>query len=119
MSADCFYEGQGRLDGAICDYNEDDKMAFLARLHAIGCRNIEMEAAQFAAFTHRLGIKGTGLCTTLLDRPVEGIMHTRTPSQICARPLAVSSIPFKGKRGQAPTTTSPVSRLSHTQSLAS
>lgn len=68
MSADCFYEGQGRLDGAICDYNEDDKMAFLARLHAIGCRNIEMEAAQFAAFTHRLGIKGTGLCTTLLDR---------------------------------------------------
>jgi uridine phosphorylase len=27
-----------------------------------------MEAAMFAAFTHRLGIKGTGLCATLLDR---------------------------------------------------
>ena len=28
MGADCFYEGQGRLDGALCAYNEDDKMPF-------------------------------------------------------------------------------------------
>jgi uridine phosphorylase len=45
-----------------------DKMEFLQKLHDIGARNIEMEAAMFAAFTHRLGIRGTGLCTTLLDR---------------------------------------------------
>merc|ERR1711915_149942 len=29
ISTDDFYEGQGRLDGAICEYNESDKMAYL------------------------------------------------------------------------------------------
>ena len=29
MCCDDFYEGQGRLDGAICDYTEADKMEFL------------------------------------------------------------------------------------------
>jgi len=29
MCCDDFYEGQGRLDGAICEYNESDKMNFL------------------------------------------------------------------------------------------
>ena len=58
----------GRLDGAICEYDNDGKMAFLEKLHKYGVRNIEMEAAMFASFTHRLGIRGTGLCATLLDR---------------------------------------------------
>ena len=60
MSTECFYEGQGRLDGAICEYTDADKQVFLQKLHGLGCRNIEMEAAMFAAFTTRLGIKGTG-----------------------------------------------------------
>ena len=51
MTADDFYEGQGRLDGAICDYTEDDKMAFLERAYEKGVRNIEMESLTFAAFT--------------------------------------------------------------------
>ena len=25
----CYCQGQGRLDGAICEYNEEDKMSFL------------------------------------------------------------------------------------------
>lgn len=29
MCCDDFYEGQGRLDGAICGYKESDKMDFL------------------------------------------------------------------------------------------
>ena len=29
ISTDDFYEGQGRLDGAICEYNEEDKMNYL------------------------------------------------------------------------------------------
>lgn len=29
MCCDDFYEGQGRLDGAICEYTEEDKMTFL------------------------------------------------------------------------------------------
>lgn len=31
MSADDFYEGQGRLDGAFCDYEEQDKLEFLKK----------------------------------------------------------------------------------------
>lgn len=38
MATDCFYEGQGRLDGAICDYTEADKLAFLAKLNEAGVR---------------------------------------------------------------------------------
>lgn len=38
-----FYEGQGRLDGAFCDYTEADKMEYLKRLHNFGVVNIEME----------------------------------------------------------------------------
>ena len=68
MAADCFYEGQGRLDGAVCHYGLEDKMKFLQRLHAEGVRNIEMESAQFAAFTHQLGIPAAVACVTLLDR---------------------------------------------------
>ena len=68
MAANCFYEGQGRLDGAICDYTEADKMAFLQELSDRGVRNIEMEAAQFASFTHHLGIPAAVCCVTLLDR---------------------------------------------------
>ena len=68
MAADCFYEGQGRLDGAICDYQEDDKLAFLQRAHDAGIRNIEMESLQFGAFAHRLGIRATACCVTLLNR---------------------------------------------------
>jgi hypothetical protein len=29
MGTDCFYEGQARLDGALCEYSEADKFAFL------------------------------------------------------------------------------------------
>jgi uridine phosphorylase len=50
--------GQGRLDGAFCDYTNADKMAFLRRAYDIGVRNIEMESLCFAAYTHHAGIKG-------------------------------------------------------------
>ena len=68
MAADCFYEGQGRLDGAICEYEEEDKLTFLQRAHDAGVRNIEMESLQFGAFAHRLGIRATACCVTLLNR---------------------------------------------------
>jgi uridine phosphorylase len=68
MAADCFYEGQGRLDGAICDYEEKDKMEFVRKLDNLGVRNIEMEAVMFAAFTNHLNIKAAVACVTLLNR---------------------------------------------------
>jgi len=63
-----FYEGQGRLDGAFCDYTEADKMAFLNNMYEKGVRNIEMESLCFAAMCHHAGIRGAVVCVTLLDR---------------------------------------------------
>lgn len=48
---------QGRLDGAICGYDEKHKMEFLQKCDSKGVRNIEMEATAFAAFTKRTGFK--------------------------------------------------------------
>ena len=50
--------GQGRLDGAFCDYSEKEKMAFLNEIHEQGVRNIEMESLCFAAMCHHARIKG-------------------------------------------------------------
>jgi len=74
MGTDCFYEGQARLDGAICDYSEEDKMAFLQRAYEVGVRNMEMESPVFGAFTHRLGIRAACVCVSLLDR-LKGDQH--------------------------------------------
>lgn len=63
-----FYEGQGRLDGAFCEYTEADKMEYLQQLRNQGVVNIEMEAIPFAALTHHAGIKAAIVCVTLLDR---------------------------------------------------
>ena len=43
-------------------------MKFLKEAHGVGVRNIEMESLQFGAFTHRLGLKATACCVTLLNR---------------------------------------------------
>ena len=59
MSANDFYEGQARLDGAFCDYTADCKRAFLSDLHSKhGVTNIEMESSVFSAMCHHAGIKG-------------------------------------------------------------
>lgn len=63
-----FYEGQGRLDGAFCEFTETDKMAYLEKLRDFGVVNIEMECTIFAALTHYAGIKAAIICVTLLDR---------------------------------------------------
>ena len=68
VAADCFYEEQGRLDGAICDYDLESKMQFLKQISQAGVVNFEMEATEFGMFTTRLGIPGAVVCTTLLDR---------------------------------------------------
>eukprot|EP00729_Bicosta_minor_P011435 gene11435-29495_t len=55
MSADCFYEGQGRLDGAICDYTEDDKLAFLEKLHGLQGDQVLTPLESLAEFDQRPG----------------------------------------------------------------
>ncbi|XP_029423728.1 uridine phosphorylase 1 isoform X2 [Nannospalax galili] len=63
-----FYEGQGRLDGALCCYTEKDKQAYLHAAHAAGIRNIEMESSVFAAMCGACGLRAAVVCVTLLDR---------------------------------------------------
>lgn len=63
-----FYEGQGRLDGAFCDFTEADKMDYLHKINRFGVLNIEMESTIFSALTHHAGIRAAIVCVTLLDR---------------------------------------------------
>lgn len=63
-----FYEGQGRLDGAFCDFTEQDKMEYLEKLKDFGVVNIEMESLIFAALTHHAGIRSAVVCVTIVDR---------------------------------------------------
>lgn len=68
MGTDDFYEGQGRLDGAICQYSEADKQAWIREISAKDVMNIEMEAPEFAAFCNFLHIRAAVLCCALLNR---------------------------------------------------
>ncbi|XP_035207739.1 uridine phosphorylase 2-like isoform X2 [Stegodyphus dumicola] len=68
MCADDFYEGQGRLDGAFCEYTQEDKVFYLKKLKEEGVVNIEMESLTFAAMCNTAGVKGGVICVTLLDR---------------------------------------------------
>lgn len=63
-----FYEGQGRLDGALCSYAEKDKREYLNAAHAAGVRNIEMESSVFAAMCNACGLRAAVVCVTLLNR---------------------------------------------------
>ncbi|NWI30661.1 UPP1 phosphorylase, partial [Sula dactylatra] len=63
-----FYEGQGRLDGAICLYTEEEKLQYLKEAYDSGVRNIEMESSVFAAMCNFSGVKGAVVCVTLLNR---------------------------------------------------
>ncbi|KAH8242611.1 hypothetical protein KR032_000525 [Drosophila birchii] len=68
MGTDCFYEGQGRTDGAICEYSDEDKMTFLKKCHSLGILNIEMEASMFASVTQKVGVKAGDVCVTIINR---------------------------------------------------
>lgn len=63
-----FYEGQGRLDGALCSFSKEEKCEYLQKAYIAGVRNIEMESSVFAAMCHLCGLKAAVVCVTLLDR---------------------------------------------------
>lgn len=63
-----FYEGQGRLDGAFCEFTNEDKVRFLHKIHEDNIVNMEMESLCFAALCHHAGIRGAVICVTLLNR---------------------------------------------------
>ncbi|XP_070558009.1 uridine phosphorylase 1-like [Ptychodera flava] len=69
MGTDDFYEGQGRLDGALCDYyTEQDKMDYLQSAHESGVRNIEMEGNCLASMVSRANFEAAIVCVALLNR---------------------------------------------------
>ncbi|KFW80371.1 Uridine phosphorylase 2, partial [Manacus vitellinus] len=53
-----FYEGQGRLDSALCSFSSEKKLEYLRRAYDAGVRNIEMESTAFAALCGLCGLKG-------------------------------------------------------------
>ncbi|OCT63502.1 uridine phosphorylase 2 isoform X1 [Xenopus laevis] len=63
-----FYEGQGRLDGALCSFSKEEKFEYLQRAFTAGVRNIEMESTVFAAMCYLCGLKAAVVCVTLLNR---------------------------------------------------
>ncbi|VDL20019.1 unnamed protein product [Hymenolepis diminuta] len=86
MCADDFYEEQGRLDGAICDYTEKEKMAFLQKAYDLGVRNLEMESLGFAAFCQPAVI-----CATMVNRLESDQISTPVETMHAwqERPLAI------------------------------
>ncbi|TSL54353.1 Uridine phosphorylase 2 [Bagarius yarrelli] len=63
-----FYEGQGRLDGALCSFSTEEKLDYLRKAHEAGIRNIEMESTVFAAMCRVCNLKAAVICVTLLNR---------------------------------------------------
>ncbi|XP_076858693.1 uridine phosphorylase 2 isoform X2 [Brachyhypopomus gauderio] len=63
-----FYEGQGRLDGALCSFSTEEKLEYLRNAHEAGVRNIEMESTVFAAMCRVCNLKAAVICVTLLNR---------------------------------------------------
>lgn len=69
LGTDDFYEGQGRLDGALQPpYSAEERNAFLQLAYEKGVRNIEMESTAFSAFCHRAGIPAAVVCATFINR---------------------------------------------------
>merc|ERR1719330_111173 len=82
LGTDDFYDGQGRLDGALRTwYTEEDKMRFLQKAYNAGVRNIEMEAPAFGAFCRRAGIRGAIVCCSIVNR-LKGDQISSTPQQL-------------------------------------
>uniref|UniRef100_A0A8C5Q0X3 Uridine phosphorylase n=1 Tax=Leptobrachium leishanense TaxID=445787 RepID=A0A8C5Q0X3_9ANUR len=89
-----FYEGQGRLDGALCSFSKEEKFEYLRKAYDAGVRNIEMESSVFAAMCHLCGLKAAVVCVTLLNR-LEGdqissghnvlVEFQRRPQQLIAK----------------------------------
>lgn len=69
LGTDDFYEGQGRLDGALAPlYTDTEKHDYLQRAFMMGVRNIEMESTAFAAFCVRADIPSVIICVALINR---------------------------------------------------
>jgi uridine phosphorylase len=82
LGTDDFYEGQGRLDGALAPlYTDTEKHDYLQRAFMMGVRNIEMESTAFAAFCMRADIPSVIICVALINR-LNGDQITSTKEEM-------------------------------------
>uniref|UniRef100_A0A914I4E0 Nucleoside phosphorylase domain-containing protein n=1 Tax=Globodera rostochiensis TaxID=31243 RepID=A0A914I4E0_GLORO len=92
LSTDDFYEGQMRLDGAFCDYGNEEKLAFLGHLIQIGVKNIEMESTCFAAMIHRAKYSAAICCVVLVNRmEMDTLMLREFHAEFEKRPFEIVS----------------------------
>lgn len=69
ISADDFYLGQARFDGAIMQpYTEDQRQRYFERIQQLSILNMEMESGAFGSFCYRAEIPATMIAVTLLNR---------------------------------------------------
>ena len=69
ITADDFYLGQGRFDGAIKPkYDLNTRNAYFLKVKGLGILNFEMEATGLASFCNRADIPATMIAVTLLNR---------------------------------------------------
>jgi len=68
VTCDDFFESQARLDGALCDFTEEDRINFLNRCYEAGVRNIEMEGMMFGVFCAQVGVPNAMVCICLINR---------------------------------------------------
>lgn len=102
MACDDFYEGQGRLDGAFCDYDEAAKLAFLKKAHTLGVKNIEMEGTILASMCNRANVKCASICVVLVNR-LKGDQVNITPEEYKEygqRPIHIVLAYIKKQMGQ-------------------
>lgn len=56
------------MDGAVCDFTEQDRLEYLKTLKQADVVNIEMECTVLASLCLKTGVKGAICCVTLVDR---------------------------------------------------
>ncbi|CAD7959120.1 unnamed protein product [Amoebophrya sp. A25] len=93
MTTDDYYEGQGRVDGALATaYGEPEQQKFLQKLEQQGVVAMEMEANGFLSFFQRMQLPAAVIAVALLDR-LKGDQHAESRDKIheySLRPLTVA-----------------------------
>lgn len=53
-----YSKGQGRIDGAFCEFTAEEKMKFLEHCSVNGIKNIEMESLCFTGLLNHAKLRG-------------------------------------------------------------
>ncbi|XP_012931769.1 uridine phosphorylase 2 isoform X2 [Heterocephalus glaber] len=91
-----FYEGQARLDGALCSFSRESKLDYLKRAYKAGVRNIEMESTVFAAMCGLCGLKGRSadaVATSRVARNAPNQPAPHAPNQPAPRQQSTGHLP--------------------------